>query len=238
MESNAAPSSTGDVRKSISDRKIAANRENAKKSTGPKTDAGKTRSSQNAYKHGFFAEPLYPTDEQVRQDRSDFDDIIDGLLDHYEPVDYIENMLVEKIAAAYVRSARLLRHEQRLFEFRHPFEFRSASSLPRCQTTIERQLAKDIGRLEGLQEQRKAQSASGEAEVEPTAEAGVELSPAATVDLTTTLPAGLQTETNPRPSPQNESQANVDELPPTSGDESVETKPPSSLANTEGNAMV
>src|SRR5689334_19539946 len=41
------------ARKSISARKLSANRANAQKSTGPRTKAGKARSSQNALKHGL-----------------------------------------------------------------------------------------------------------------------------------------------------------------------------------------
>ena len=42
---------------------ITANRENAKKSTGPKTAEGKSRSSQNALKHGYnSAELVIPED--------------------------------------------------------------------------------------------------------------------------------------------------------------------------------
>jgi hypothetical protein len=36
-----------------SDRQIAANRKNAKKSTGPLSKAGKDRSSKNAFRHGL-----------------------------------------------------------------------------------------------------------------------------------------------------------------------------------------
>lgn len=36
-----------------SERQIAANRHNAQKSSGPKSDAGKKRSSENAYRHGL-----------------------------------------------------------------------------------------------------------------------------------------------------------------------------------------
>lgn len=36
-----------------SERKTTANRLNAKRSTGPKTEAGKTRSSRNARQHGL-----------------------------------------------------------------------------------------------------------------------------------------------------------------------------------------
>ena len=36
-----------------SEKQIAANRANAKKSTGPKTAAGQLKSSRNALRHGF-----------------------------------------------------------------------------------------------------------------------------------------------------------------------------------------
>lgn len=48
-----------------SDRKIEANRQNAKLSTGPKTEEGKAASSQNARKHGLSGRALYvPEDRQ------------------------------------------------------------------------------------------------------------------------------------------------------------------------------
>ena len=37
----------------VSERKILANRTNARASTGPRTSAGKSRSAQNAYRHGL-----------------------------------------------------------------------------------------------------------------------------------------------------------------------------------------
>ena len=42
-----------------SEKQIAANRANAKRSTGPKTLVGKMASSRNAYRHGL-SEPLRP----------------------------------------------------------------------------------------------------------------------------------------------------------------------------------
>ena len=39
-----------------SEKQIAANRANAKRSTGPKTAAGRARSSRNAYRHGLSLE--------------------------------------------------------------------------------------------------------------------------------------------------------------------------------------
>lgn len=50
------PSASHDERKSPSQRKIDANRANARKSTGPRTRAGKAAASRNAYEHGLYAD--------------------------------------------------------------------------------------------------------------------------------------------------------------------------------------
>src|SRR5262245_53583338 len=63
-----------------SERQIAANRRNARKSTGPHSGAGKNRSSRNAYRHGLninstaaFAKEL---DKLVREIAGNTDDAI------------------------------------------------------------------------------------------------------------------------------------------------------------------
>ncbi|MGA9884879.1 MAG: hypothetical protein WBQ34_14275 [Candidatus Acidiferrales bacterium] len=221
------PSQTADAHTSVSDRKLAANRENAKKSTGPRTERGKARSSQNAYRHGFFAKPLYPTAAQVTQDRSDYDSMVDGLLEHYQPVCYIENVLVEKIAAGYLRSARIVRHEQVIFAMRYPFEVRSASSLPRYQTAVERQLEKDIERLESLQARRRAEAASIEAAPE-TALADVTdgEAPAETEIDTAVAPVGDTAEGATPALPETTGDQRVG---PNGGDQNAGTNPPAVL---------
>ena len=57
----------------VSEAKLEANRRNAQKSTGPRTEAGKKRSSLNAVTHGLRAETLVLLDEdpQVLEDRRD-----------------------------------------------------------------------------------------------------------------------------------------------------------------------
>lgn len=50
-----------------SDRAAKANRRNAKASTGPRTAPGKTRSAQNAYKHGLAAEASDPHTEAAAE---------------------------------------------------------------------------------------------------------------------------------------------------------------------------
>jgi hypothetical protein len=50
--------------KTISARKLAANQANAKKSSGPRTAAGKQRSSENSFKHGLYsAETVVPKED-------------------------------------------------------------------------------------------------------------------------------------------------------------------------------
>jgi hypothetical protein len=55
----------------ISDRKLHANQENARKSTGPRTAQGKAKASRNALKHGMTAakEGLFSNDAQLCTDR-------------------------------------------------------------------------------------------------------------------------------------------------------------------------
>ena len=47
----------------ISEKQRRANRENAKKSTGPRTAEGKARSSKNGIKHGLLARDAVMADE-------------------------------------------------------------------------------------------------------------------------------------------------------------------------------
>jgi len=55
----------------VSERQIKANRRNARKSTGPKTRAGRERTRSNAYRHGLAAvfnrEALAEIEELARQ---------------------------------------------------------------------------------------------------------------------------------------------------------------------------
>src|SRR2546423_2961797 len=55
--------------KPTSEARLKANRLNAKKSTGPKTKEGKSKSSHNAHKHGLCSTSvLLPTEDQATYD--------------------------------------------------------------------------------------------------------------------------------------------------------------------------
>ena len=90
---------------------IEANRRNAQKSTGPKTDEGKAASSRNALKHGLTAQQLILFDETAE----DFAAFLAELRQDHAPADATEAVLVERIAVAHWRLRRVWRAEAALF---------------------------------------------------------------------------------------------------------------------------
>lgn len=55
------------IRKNLTAAKLAANKRNAQRSTGPKSDRGKVYAKNGALTHGFFARELILTYEESRQ---------------------------------------------------------------------------------------------------------------------------------------------------------------------------
>jgi hypothetical protein len=153
-------------KKALSAAKLAANRENAKRSTGPQSAKGKRRASQNAYKHGFFGLRLFPTNEWRARDGDDYKRIFAIVWNHYAPVGDMEKICVETIAADYLRLERLFAEEAKVMGWDLPFGGRSMNGIVRYEANVRRQLAKDIERLETLQQEREAESNACEPEVE------------------------------------------------------------------------
>jgi hypothetical protein len=90
-----------------SEAKIRANRLNALKSRGPKTDAGKQTSSRNALKHGLLG--VLPVADG--ENSADYAKLYDDLVQDLEPKGCLENIIVEKIAADLWRLRRGYRIE-------------------------------------------------------------------------------------------------------------------------------
>ena len=86
----------------LSDKQLAANRANAKKSTGPVTESGKRRSSKNGTRHGIHASVLLIAGES----RERFTELVNGLYAEYLPETPTEIAMVNKIAAAQWRQQR------------------------------------------------------------------------------------------------------------------------------------
>jgi hypothetical protein len=91
---------------------IDANRENAKKSTGPKTAEGKAAVSQNAVKHGFFAHEAVVHGES----QADFDLHRQAFLDELRPAGMTESMLAERIVSLSWRLHRAERMESQAID--------------------------------------------------------------------------------------------------------------------------
>ncbi len=94
-----------------SSRKIEANRRNAAKSTGPRTQVGKRTVAKNALKHGFFSKCLLIPHPDGKEDPTEYQDLYAALRVHYQPLDFLEELWVEKIAVWSWRLRRLLRCE-------------------------------------------------------------------------------------------------------------------------------
>ena len=94
-----------------SSRKTAANRKNSLKSTGPITPQGKRRVAQNAIRHGFFSQCLLVKHPDGKEDEGEYAAFYAALRKHYEPMDWLEELWVEKIAVWSWRLRRLIRCE-------------------------------------------------------------------------------------------------------------------------------
>ena len=107
-----------------------ANRENAKKSTGPKTAKGKARSSKNAYKHGYRAR----TPAHFYEDRAGCQERRDAFFNSLAPTDIIEATLVDMMATSAWRLERMIKCEtailaKKAFEAADLFEVESEDQL-------------------------------------------------------------------------------------------------------------
>src|SRR5438876_3111604 len=90
-----------------SKRQLAANRRNAKKSTGPRTPEGRAAVRLNGVKHGLQAETLILPGEK----ESDFTDLLQSFDAEHQPTGPLEEALVRRLALAVWRQNRLYHFE-------------------------------------------------------------------------------------------------------------------------------
>jgi hypothetical protein len=91
----------------ISAKQYEANRRSASRSTGPRTAAGKARSSQNALKHGARARVLLPADDPAQ-----YRTHVAGMLEEFAPASSVEATLVRELADVKWKLLRLARAEE------------------------------------------------------------------------------------------------------------------------------
>jgi hypothetical protein len=95
-----------------SQKQIDANRRNAIKSTGPKSETGKANARMNALRHGLTAEQAVLPHEN----EDDYEKLRDGMLESYAPQDSAEQALVEELVNSYWRLLRLHRVENHYWD--------------------------------------------------------------------------------------------------------------------------
>ena len=88
-----------------SEAQIAANRANARKSTGPRTAEGKEKVAQNAAKHGLFSQKKVVFSEN----QVEFDLLEGEMMEELAPVGVMETMLATRIVNLMWRLKRIER---------------------------------------------------------------------------------------------------------------------------------
>jgi hypothetical protein len=133
--------------------KVAANRRNAQKSTGPRTPEGKARSRWNAVQHGLLAKRLLAPETT---DGDAWTHLLESLREDWHPEGTLEEILLERIAMGYRRLHTVYAYEVDFARSAQEF-FGSIDRTGRYATSINRQLTQDLNQLERLQRQRKGE---------------------------------------------------------------------------------
>lgn len=155
--------------------RIAANRQNAKKSTGPKTAEGKEAVAGNAMKHGLRAQDVVCADETTRQ----YEEFAASLIADLAPADSVEEQLAQRIVTCTWRLLRMVNAEATLFDswrmdeddvlepsesfFSRRFENSNAemSAFSRYEASLDRSLNRAYALLDRRQARRRGEGASG-----------------------------------------------------------------------------
>ena len=90
---------------------IAANKQNAQKSSGPKTPEGKATSSLNRLSHGFASHATIIPGENPEE----FKALVTGLMSEHQPATDTEQILVEKMALNQWLSLRAFSLQGKVF---------------------------------------------------------------------------------------------------------------------------
>ena len=90
-----------------SEKKAESNRRNSRKSTGPRSAAGKAVVAGNAIRHGLLSRHLIVAGES----QEEFAELLRLLVEEFQPVGLVEHALVERVGIAIWRQRRLVRAE-------------------------------------------------------------------------------------------------------------------------------
>jgi len=155
--------------RNVTEKMAEANRQNAQKSTGPKTEEGKARSSQNAVQHGLLSEKIFLS-SIPEESNEDFQNIKKGLYSAHTPKSDAEALLVQRIVVCHWRLLRAFRYETdcliatrqeaaetQLSEYILPNDHQ-LDRIVRYEGLIDRQLHRAITQLRQVQADRRARA--------------------------------------------------------------------------------
>src|SRR6266853_1410179 len=103
-----------EVKPMATEKQFQANRQNAQKSTGPKTPEGRAAVRLNGVKHGLTAETIVLKGES----EADFINLLDSLEAEHDPATPTEETLVVQLAMATWRLRRLYQVEGGFYTFK------------------------------------------------------------------------------------------------------------------------
>jgi hypothetical protein len=159
----------------ISEKQIAANRRNARRSTGPKTEEGKNRSKLNAVRHNLTGQVTAMTEP----DRAAYNQHLQSMLADLDPQGAMELQLAMQLASATWRLNRSAAIEDNIFAlglnqegghfheheqidaafttaFVYTREAAALQLLSLYEHRLNRRLHADLAQLKALQAERKA----------------------------------------------------------------------------------
>jgi hypothetical protein len=119
LRQEGSPGASGFVREvvmsrsfGISARRLAANRRNARHSTGPRTRAGKRNSAMNRLRHGLYVTSLGPSLRSLGEDPAEFERLVERMLEEWKPATATGERLVRQLACLMWKYERLDRAER------------------------------------------------------------------------------------------------------------------------------
>jgi hypothetical protein len=134
------------------------NRQNAQQSTGPRTEASKTVSSQNAVRHGLSSRTFLVLDWE---NQDEFAELLVSLRAEHQPRTATEDLLIQRMAQHFWLSQRAIRLQDLSFRRDLPYchEPKELALYMRYQTTHDRAFHRCLSDLLKLRaEQRKAEA--------------------------------------------------------------------------------
>jgi len=137
--------------RSISERQLRANRENGKKSTGPKSPEGKEKVRWNALEHGMCIRVIGAGGKRGAKLSRRMKRLLERIREDFPPQDVIDELFQEQIAVQVCRQAEVYRCE------RKPDFFDVGDLLLRYQREATRQRDKAVQQL--LERDRERQKA-------------------------------------------------------------------------------